>query len=111
MGDSPAGLNTVFAYRFSSTVAALNPFRYNGYYYDSETGLYYCNSRYYDAENGRFLNLGAPDTLTATPLSLTDKNLFAYCDNNSVMRVDFGGDFWDTIFDVVSLAISIIYVL
>ena len=27
-------------------------------------------------------------------MSLTDKNLFAYCDNNPVMRVDDEGDFW-----------------
>ena len=32
--------------------------------------------------------------LTLTPMSLTDKNLFAYCDNNPVMRVDDEGDFW-----------------
>ena len=33
------------------TYAALhNPFRYRGYFYDTETGLYYLNSRYYDPE-------------------------------------------------------------
>ena len=30
----------------------------------------------------------------ATPMALTDKNLFAYCDNNPVVRADHGGDFW-----------------
>ena len=34
----------------------LNPLRYRGYYYDTETGLYYLQSRYYDPETGRFLN-------------------------------------------------------
>ena len=33
-----------------------NPFRYWGYYYDTETGLYYLNSRYYNPEFGRFIN-------------------------------------------------------
>jgi len=56
------------------------------------------------------LNLDAPDTLTATPLSLTDKNLFAYCDNNPVMRVDHGGHFWGSAFDVISLGASIVEV-
>ena len=37
-------------------MANINPFRYRGYYYDTETGLYYLQSRYYDAEVGRFLN-------------------------------------------------------
>ncbi|MBP5091133.1 MAG: hypothetical protein J6328_01030, partial [Bacilli bacterium] len=27
-------------------IASLNPFRYRGYYYDEETGLYYLNARY-----------------------------------------------------------------
>ena len=41
---------------YNSSVAKLNPFRYRGYYYDTETGLYYLNSRYYDPSIGRFLN-------------------------------------------------------
>ena len=44
-------------------------------------------------------------------MGLTDKNLFAYCDNNPVMRVDRGGAFWDTIFDVVSLVMSVVDVI
>ena len=34
----------------------LNPFRYRGYYFDTETGLYYLQSRYYDPETCRFVN-------------------------------------------------------
>ena len=41
---------------------------------------------------------------------MTDKNLFAYCDNNPVVRVDHGGQFWDTVFDVISLGASIVEV-
>ena len=40
----------------ANSVGTQNPFRYRGYYYDSETGLYYLQSRYYDAETGRFIN-------------------------------------------------------
>ena len=40
----------------ASTLGAKNPFRYRGYYYDTETGYYYLNSRYYDPVTGRFLN-------------------------------------------------------
>ncbi|MBR6646570.1 MAG: hypothetical protein IKM61_00130 [Eubacteriaceae bacterium] len=39
-----------------TAVGQLNPFRYRGYYYDSESGLYYLNSRYYDPETGRFIS-------------------------------------------------------
>ena len=79
---------------YASTLGQNNPIRYRGYYYDSDTGFYYVSSRYYDPEIGRFINADTTDILTATPMRLTDKNLFAYCDNNPVMRADHGGDFW-----------------
>ena len=44
-------------------------------------------------------------------MGLTDKNLYAYCDNNPITRSDNGGEFWDTVFDVVSLAFSIVDVV
>ena len=40
----------------ANTLGAINPLRYRGYIYDTETGLYYLRSRYYDPEVGRFLN-------------------------------------------------------
>ncbi len=77
-------------------VAELNPFRYRGYYYDEESGYYYLNSRYYDPQTKRFLNSDDISVITATPEGLTDKNLYAYCDNNPIMRVDNDGNFWLT---------------
>lgn len=90
-----------------STGAQYNPFRYRGYYYDTGLELYYLNSRYYDSRTGRFISPDDPAVINATPTSLTDKNLYAYCDNNPIMRTDNGGQFWDTVFDVVSLAFSV----
>lgn len=75
-------------------IGNLNPIRYRGYYYDSETGLYYLESRYYDSEIGRFVSPDAVGVLASSPVSLTDKNLFAYCDNNPIMRMDQDGEFW-----------------
>ena len=92
-------------------LASENPFRYRGYYYDSETGFYYCGSRYYDPVIGRFINADSTNTLMNTPMAYTDKNLYAYCDNNPVMRVDNGGAFWDTVFDAVSLCVSVVDVV
>ena len=40
-------------------------------------------------------------------MAYTDKNLYAYCDNNPVMRVDNGGEFWDVVLDVISLCASV----
>ena len=90
-----------------STAAFNNPFRYRGYYYDFDLGLYYLNSRYYDAYTGRFISADNIDVICSTPNALTDKNLYSYCDNNPVMRRDDGGAFWDIVFDVVSLAFSV----
>ena len=77
--------------------ADVNPLRYRGYYYDSESGFYYVSSRYYDPEIGRFLSPDSTDILTASPLVHTDKNLYAYCDNNPVVRADGSGEFWHII--------------
>ena len=68
-----------------------NPFRYRGYYYDNETGLYYLNARYYDPSMGRFIS---PDVLTIldeTKGQINGLNLYMYCNNNPIMYVDPSG--------------------
>jgi len=85
----------------ASSVGEKNPYRYRGYRYDSETQLYYLQSRYYNPQWGRFLNADTTDVLTASPAELTDKNLYAYCDNNPVVRVDVDGMYWFIIASVV----------
>ena len=78
----------------SNSYAQYNAITYRGYYFDSETNLYYVSSRYYDAKIGRFVSPDNTAVLTAAMDGLTDKNYFAYCDNNPIMRADKGGDFW-----------------
>ena len=87
----------------SGTMAAMNPIRYRGYYYDSETGLYYLGSRYYDPAVKRFMNADGAAFATINPYGdgLTDKNYFAYCDNNPVSRSDDGGAFFNTVIGAV----------
>ena len=75
----------------SSFIGNVNPIRYRGYYYDTETGWYYLNSRYYDPEVKRFIN--ADNQLSADD-DLIGKNLYAYCGNNPVNRVDPTGEAW-----------------
>ena len=81
--------------RSVSMLAQYNCLKYRGYYYDAETGFYYLGSRYYDPVIGRFINPDTTDVLTANPTAMTDKNLYAYCDNNPVMRVDKDGNIWE----------------
>ena len=71
----------------SNSVGTLNPFRYRGYYYDTETSLYYLQSRYYDPEVGRFIN--ADGQLNEGVLGY---NMFAYCENDPVNGSDPYGD-------------------
>ena len=68
----------------ASTLGAMNPLRYRGYVYDTETGLYYLNSRYYNPVWGRFINA---DSLIDGS-SATSQNMFAYCNNNPVNMAD-----------------------
>lgn len=60
-------------------------------------GLYYLNSRYYDSNIGRFISPDRIDVLATTPDQLTDKNLYAYCDNNPITRADGDGEYWHII--------------
>ena len=73
----------------STNIGNLNPFRYRGYYYDTETGLYFLQTRYYDPEVGRFLNRDA--VTYADPATINGLNLYAYCLNNPVEYVDPDG--------------------
>ena len=64
------------------------------HYYDHDLYLYVLGTRLYDPNNFRFVSPDRADVIFATPNGLTDKNLYAYCDNNPVMRVDHDGEFW-----------------
>jgi len=76
-----------------STGAQYNPFRYRGYYYDTDLGMYYLQSRYYDPNTCRFIS---PDDVIYLGANgnLASYNLYAYCSNNPVMGYDPSGH-WD----------------
>ena len=72
----------------NDTIGPINPLRYRGYVYDTESGLYYLQSRYYDPKIGRFINA---DAYASTGQGILGNNMFAYCGNNPVNRVDTTG--------------------
>ena len=70
-------------------IGNINPIRYRGYYFDTEIGLYYLQTRYYDPTTGRFVTIDG--IAYADPESINGLNLYAYCGNNPVMNVDETG--------------------
>ena len=91
-------------------LAAMNPIRYRGYYYDTETGFYYVSSRYYDPEIGRWINADIPETLTADFENFAQYNLFAYCFNNPVNMSDETGT-WPSWAKKVVAAVAVVAVV
>ena len=71
------------------SLASANPIRYRGYYFDTETSLYYLQSRYYDPAVGRFIN--ADGCVTTNFSGLLSANVFAYCENTPANAVDSQG--------------------
>jgi RHS repeat-associated protein len=74
----------------ASTVGEANHLRYRGYYYDTETGLFYVGARYYDPEIGRFISPDLPEMMLLSD-NIIGTNLYAYCYNNPIMYTDPSG--------------------
>ncbi|MBQ2866168.1 MAG: hypothetical protein IJE90_06615 [Clostridia bacterium] len=90
-------------------IANINPFRYRGYYYDTETGLYYVSSRYYDPEIGRWINSDEPLCLLIAS-NLQQYNICCYCENSPIKNVDFLG-YWAVSLKVSSVAVALDLIL
>ena len=74
----------------TTAIAVINPLRYRGYYFDTDSGFYYLQSRYYDPATCRFINA---DVYTSTGQGILGNNMFAYCSNDPVKNADHLG-YW-----------------
>ena len=74
----------------ANTLGILNPFRYRGYIFDEETGLYYLRSRYYNPNLCRFINADDVEALGADG-DINGYQLFIYCMNDPVNNRDEAG--------------------
>ena len=83
----------------ATTVGEYNPFRYKGYYFDKETGLYYCHTRYYVSEWCRWL---CADHIAYVRFDCLDQsNLFVYCSNEPIGKIDKFGCSWNSFWSSV----------
>ena len=71
----------------AETLGKVQPFRYRGYVFDEETGLYYLRSRYYNPGWGRFVNADS----YIGKMTMLSHNLFLYCHNSPIFRIDASG--------------------
>ena len=74
----------------ADTLGKLNPIRYRGYFYDTETGFYFLKSRYYDPETCRFIN--ADNQFSGIGGDVLGNNMYAYCMNNPINNFDPTGN-------------------
>ena len=82
---SAAGEDITDNAQYANSISHINPFRYRGYYYDTETGFYYLNSRYYDPQVRRFINADDPSVPSGEQSTVFGGlNLYAYCYNDPI---------------------------
>ena len=90
------GKPTVKTGSLAETLGTVQPFRYRGYVWDEETGLYYLRSRYYRPEWVRFLNTD----------EILYRSAYVYCDNNPIMNCDPSGNIYLAI-ELYTIALSV----
>ncbi len=83
-------------------MAEVNPFRYRGYYYDTETGFYYLQTRYYDPEIRRFINADNYELIPTLAGTIGQLNVFAYANNDPIMYTDETGTEAFALADILS---------
>ena len=94
--------------RINNLASRYNDILYKGYVYDRESYLYYLKSRYYNPRLGRFISMD--EVSYVNPKDINGLNLYAYCNNNSIMYYDPSGRLPITAI-VVGAALTLAYMI
>ena len=77
----------------AETLGKVQPFRYRGYVFDEETGLYYLKSRYFNSAICRFIS---SDVFFEKINSANSQNIYTYCRNEPIVKYDKNGNASDS---------------
>ena len=89
----------------ADTLGKRSPFRYRGYVFDEETGLYYLKSRYYSPIKMRFINA---DEFINLKKGILLHNLYAYCVNAPIISNDKNGHLWRIVTILATAVVAIV---
>ena len=92
----------------AETLGKVQPFRYRGYVFDEETGLYYLRSRYYNWDTVRFISC---DSILATDASTISKSAFVYCANSPMCAIDSDGALPEWLTGIIAVAAAAVTVV
>ena len=73
----------------AETLGKVQLFRYRGYVFDEETGLYYLKSRYFNSAICRFIS---SDVFFEKINSANRQNIYTYCNNEPIVKYDKNGN-------------------
>ena len=84
------GVCTIVSDTSACSIATINPYRYRGYYFDTEIGMYYLQTRYYEADTGRFITADDPGMIIILD-GIAASNIYSYSYNVPTVFFDFFG--------------------
>jgi len=68
-------------------IAGINPFRWKGYYFDTETGWYYIDGRYYDPSIGQYIDADLPENLLLNAALINGLNRYGITVDNAIALI------------------------
>ncbi len=92
-------------------ISKINHILYKGYYYDEESNMYYIGHRYYNPEIRRFMSMDDLEYISQNGTNELYANLFAYAQNDPIMKGDLMGHLTAEIVCGSTLVLVLVFVV